>query len=234
MIARAVESGVWLVHCSNAIENIQPLGDGWISTIRLRLLHASVRQRIIDLAAVRPEYYDVKKHGIPVNDLDSLKAMNLFLYGPYLDTAPWFGVYPTKEEFVDYVAFIRYVSYILGSRDDYCTSPEQVKTLMETFMLYELAPTRTTKALTRNLLNWLEDLYPLHLSGDVVLAACRIINGHEVCDALDLDRPSLRAYCSFLGLEFIVIALTYTARSIPVLDRFMIKVSEYFPPDPWY
>lgn len=90
---------------------------------------------------------------------------------------PYFGTYPTKEEFTDYVAFIRYVSYILGSRDDYCTSPDQVKALMETFMLYELAPTKTTKALTRNLLNWLEDLYPLNLPSDVIPAACRIING---------------------------------------------------------
>lgn len=97
MILRAVESGVWLLAFSHALENIQPLGDGWISTRRPRHLHASVRQRITDLAAARPDYYDVKKHGIPANDLDSLKAMNFFLSGPYLDTAPWLGVCPTKE-----------------------------------------------------------------------------------------------------------------------------------------
>lgn len=99
---------------------------------------------------------------------------------------------------------------------------------METFMLYELASTKTTKALTRNPLNWVGDLYTLHLSGDVVLTACRLINGYEVCDALDLDTPSLRGYCLFLGLQFIVIALTYTARSIPVWNKIMIRVSDSY------
>lgn len=131
---------------------------------------------------------------------------------------------------MDYVAFIRYVSYVLGSRDDYCTSVEQVRGLMETFLLYELAPTKTTQALARNLLNYLVDLYPLNLSEDVVNAAFRVVNGHAVCDALALDKPSWRAYGSFLGLEFCAIALAYTQRAIPAFDRFMIKVCTHSRP----
>ena len=60
------------------LESIQPGGDGFASTVRVRLLHAAVRQRILKLAETKPEYYDVENWGIPINDLDCLGTIATF------------------------------------------------------------------------------------------------------------------------------------------------------------
>ena len=62
---------VLLIVATQSLEYIQPGGAGHASSIRVRLLHAAVRRRIMKLARQRPEYYDVGAWGIPINDLDS-------------------------------------------------------------------------------------------------------------------------------------------------------------------
>ena len=59
----------WLETMANILES-QPGGAGHASSIRVRLLHAAVRQRIMRLARQRPQYYDLQRNGIPINDLD--------------------------------------------------------------------------------------------------------------------------------------------------------------------
>jgi len=54
---------------------MKPGGVGQASSIRVRLLHAAVRRRIMKLANERPEYYSVEKFGIPINDLDSMYVL---------------------------------------------------------------------------------------------------------------------------------------------------------------
>jgi hypothetical protein len=58
------------------LESIKPGGPGHVSTIRVRLLHAAVRRRIMKLAKEKPDYYSVEQFGIPINDLDSIVSIN--------------------------------------------------------------------------------------------------------------------------------------------------------------
>ena len=66
---RLFETTQHILECTRSVESIKPGGAGFASSIRVRLLHAAVRQRILKLADTRPEYYSVQRWGIPINDL---------------------------------------------------------------------------------------------------------------------------------------------------------------------
>ncbi len=75
---RLFETTQHILQCTQSLQSIQPGGDGYASSIRVRLLHAAVRQRIMKLAMQRPDYYNVKKFGIPINDLDCIATIGTF------------------------------------------------------------------------------------------------------------------------------------------------------------
>ena len=221
---------LWVIQVTTSLESIQPGGEGHTSTIRVRLLHASVRQRILKLAASRPEYFPVEKYGAPVNDLDSMHAIVLFCCMPMWDSFPKMGIYPSKQEITDFIALFRYISYVTGTPNEYFETPEKAKAVMETMFLYELEPNKTSKILAHNFIAWLEDQPPPYLSRDFMEAGCRWMNGHAMCDALGLGRPGLYYYAVFAGHNVIVSTMAHFQKLIPALDRFMIKVSLLFPP----
>ena len=75
---RLLETTQHILQCTRSLQSIQPGGDGHASSIRVRLLHAAVRQRILKLAKQRPEYYNVEKYGVPINDLDCIATIGTF------------------------------------------------------------------------------------------------------------------------------------------------------------
>lgn len=141
------------------------------------------------------------------------------------DSFPKMGIYPTKQEIEDFIALFRYVAYLTGIPTEYWKTVEKAKAVMETFMLYELDPNKTSKILAHNFIKWLEDQPPAYLSRDFMEAGCRWMNGHDMCDALGMGRPSLYYYLVFAGHNVIVVTLAYSQRFIPGLDEFMIRVS---------
>ncbi|KAI4260143.1 MAG: hypothetical protein LQ352_000408 [Teloschistes flavicans] len=70
MPTRISETTQHILQCTKDLRSIQPGGAGHASSIRVRLLHAAVRQRILRLARNNPEYFDVNEYGVPINDLD--------------------------------------------------------------------------------------------------------------------------------------------------------------------
>lgn len=78
LLRRLMETFQWLLQVTHSLQFIQPGGEAWISTIKVRLLHASVRQRIMRLSEARPEYFDIKKFGVPANKLDSIHSIGEF------------------------------------------------------------------------------------------------------------------------------------------------------------
>jgi hypothetical protein len=137
LLSRVIETFTWVSQVTTSLESIQPGGEGHTSTIRVRLLHASVRQRILKLAASCPEYFSVEKYGAPVNDLDSMHAIVLFCCMPIWDSFPKMGIYPSKQEITDFIALFRYISYVTGTPNEYFETPEKAKAVMESMFLYE-------------------------------------------------------------------------------------------------
>jgi hypothetical protein len=228
-LSRVIETFTWLIQVTTSLTSIQPGGEGHTSTIRVRLLHASVRQRILKLVESRPEYFNVEKYGAPVNDLDSLHAISLFSCSPMWDSFPKMGIKPSEAEITDFIALFRYVAYITGTPTSYWKTPAKAKATMETMLLYELAPTETSKVLAQNFVKWIEDQPPAYLSKGFMEAGCRWMNGNEMCDALGLGRPSMYSYALFAGHNIVVSTMAVAQRFIPALDKFMVQVCLHNP-----
>jgi hypothetical protein len=220
-----METFQWLLQVTSSLSSMQPGGDGHASTIRLRLLHASVRQRILKLVQTRPDYFNVEKYGVPVNTLDSIHSITTFACNPMYFQLPKMGIIPRKEEIDDYLALFRYIAYLLAVPTDYFETSEKAKAVMESMFLHELEATETSKVVGYNFIKCLEDLPPLNVSSSFIAAGSRWFNGDELCDALDLGRPGLYYYLLLAGQFWVMATLAYLQWLIPALDRFMIQAS---------
>ena len=89
-------------------------GEGFVATVRVRLLHASVRRRILRLEREKPGYFDVDGWGIPVCDLDSAATIASFSASVIWLSLPRQGIWPKEQEVLDYIALWRYIGYLLG------------------------------------------------------------------------------------------------------------------------
>lgn len=221
---RMFETTQHILQCTKSLESIQPGGDGFASTIRVRLLHAAVRQRILKLAAAKPGYYDVEAWGIPINDLDSMATIGTFSATLIWLSLPRQGIYMRRQEIEDYIALWRYIAYVVGCPTDAFESPEKAKCLAETLLMYEIQPSDMSKILANNIIKSLEGQPPGYASADFLTASARWLNGNALCDELGLSRPSLYYWTLMAGQCLFFCFFIYTYRSIPSLDRKKIEM----------
>ena len=222
-----METLQWLIQVTYELSSIQPGGEGHASTIRMRLLHASVRQHIMNLVQTRSEYFNVQKYGVPVNNLDSIHSLCVFCCNPMWFQLPKMGIAPNKQEIADYIALFRYIAYLLGTPTQYFETTEKAKAIMESMYLNELEPSETSKVVGHNFVRCLEDLPPFNISRDFMEAGSRWMNGDALCDALDLGRPGWYHYALMTELSWIVQIVAFVQRTIPSFDRFMVAVSRF-------
>ena len=220
-----METFQWLLQVTRDLASIQPGGEGHASTIRVRLLHASVRQRIMKLAHSRPNYFNVEKFGVPVNTLDSIHSITTFSCNPMWFQLHKMGITVKQQEIDDYIALFRYIAYLLATPTEYFETSEKAKAIMESMYLHELEVTPTSRVVGFNFVKCLEDLPPMNISKEFIEAGSRWFNGNQLCDALELGRPGWYHYFCMMGLNAIVITLCFWQRLIPSFDSFMIGVS---------
>lgn len=176
------------------------------------------------LAQTRPDYYDVKKFGIPINDLDCIATIGTFSATMIFLSLPRQGIYLTKQEAADYIHLWRYVAYLMGTPTEFFETPEKARSIMEVLLLYEINPSDTSRILANNVIKCLMAQPPTYASKPFLEASSRWLNGNELCDGLGLGRPSIYYSCLVGGQCLFFMALCYTYRLIPHLDRRKIKV----------
>jgi len=216
--SRLFETTQHILQCTKSLESIQPGGDGFASTIRVRLLHAAVRNRILKLAETKPEYYDVEAWGIPINDLDSMGTIATFSSTLIWLSLPRQGIFMRKQEKEDYVALWRYVAYVIGCPTDHFATTAEAKRMTEALLLYEIHPTRTSRIMANNVIKSLEGQPPGYASADFLIASARWLNGNDLCDELGLARPGLYYWALMAGQCLFFCFWSYTYRSVPYLD----------------
>ncbi|KAI9720551.1 MAG: hypothetical protein M1828_005635 [Chrysothrix sp. TS-e1954] len=221
---RLFETTQHILQCTKSLQSMQPGGDGFASTIRVRLLHAAVRKRILKLSQEKPEYYSVEKWGIPINDIDSIATILTFSATLIWLSFPRQGIWLRQREIEDYLALWRYVAYVVGCPEGPIETPQKAKALMESLLLHEIKPTDMSKVLANNIIKSLHDQPPGYASADMLIASARWLNGDELCDSLGLARPSLYYKALFAGQCLFFIAVCYTYRSIPPLDRRKVQM----------
>lgn len=216
---RLFETTQHILECTRSVESIKPGGAGFASSLRVRLLHAAVRQRIMKLARSRPDYYSVEKFGIPINDLDCIATIGTFSATIIWLSLPRQGIFLRQQEILDYIALWRLIAHYVGTPTEWFETPEKAKAMMESLLMNEINPTETSKVLAANIIRCLENQPPTYASRSFLEVNARWLNGNELCDALALGRPSPWYWALMAGQCIFFMSLCYLYRSIPALDR---------------
>ncbi|VUC27297.1 unnamed protein product [Clonostachys rosea] len=204
------------------LESIQPGGEGWEASVRVRLLHSSVRRRIMQLAQEKPEYYSVKDHGVPVNDLDCIGTINTFSSTVIWLGYPRQGIFLSKREILDYLALWRYVAYLMGTPHDWMATPELAKAMMESLLVSEYRPTKKSATLANNIITGFEGEPPIYASRGYINALTWWLNGPQLARVLEIEKPSLYHYALVASQCWHFMLISYITSSIPILDRLNI------------
>jgi hypothetical protein len=222
---RLYETTQHILQVTQSLEAIKPGGVGHASSIRVRLLHAAVRRRILKLAAERPSYYSVEEFGIPINDLDCIGTICTFSATLIWHGFPRQGIWIREQETADYVALWRLIAHYMGTPTEPFETPAKAKAWMESLLSSEVVPREMSKVLAKNVILSLQGQPPTYASVEFLNANARWLNGHDLADALGLGRPSLYYYALVAGQCIFWMVLCYTYRAIPYLDQRKIKVS---------
>ncbi|KAJ9624396.1 hypothetical protein H2204_010849 [Knufia peltigerae] len=220
---RLFETTQHILECTRSVESIQPGGIGFASSLRVRLLHAAVRHRIMKLAETRPDYYSVEKYGIPINDLDCIATIGTFSGTIIWLSLPRQGIWLREQEVVDYIALWRLIAHYMGTPTEWFETPARAKAMMESLLMNEINPTDTSKILAANVIRCLENQPPTYASRSFLEVNARWLNGSDLCDALGIGRPSAWYWALMAGQCLFFMSVCYLYRSIPALDRRKVK-----------
>ncbi|KAJ4369168.1 hypothetical protein N0V83_006252 [Neocucurbitaria cava] len=215
---RLFETTQHILQCTRSLRDIQPGGEGFASSIRVRLLHAAVRQRIVTLAEQRPSYFKLDEWGIPINDLDQIATIGTFSSSLIWISLPRQGIFLRQQEIEDYLALWRYIAYIMGTPDDTFSTQAKSKAMMESLLYYEVDPSDMSKTMANNIIYALKEEPPTFVSADMLTASARWLNGNELGDRLGLKRVSAYYWSLMAGQCLFFIFYCYGYRMFPTLD----------------
>lgn len=221
---RLFETFQLILQVTKSLDDVKPGGDGFASAVRVRLLHASVRARILKLNDQRPGYFDVEKFGVPINELDSMQSVCAFSTNLVWLALPRQGIYVRHQEALDYLALWRWVGYVLGTPHWVLETPEKALASMESLLHDCLNPSKNSKVLAQNLVNALDGVAPIYEPKEFFEAGTRFINGNKMCDEIGLGKPGIYWHAVVRGQAWALMLVTYVSRSIPALDRWQIAV----------
>lgn len=196
---RLLETFQHTLQVTRGLDAIKPGGEGFAASVRVRLLHASVRRRILKLAKEKQAegkgttYFDVEEWGVPINDSDSLGTILSFSAALIWIGLPRQGIYLAQGEKEDLLALWRYVGHLLGIPEhlsaQYLADWRSAKAFFESLILAELVPTESGGVLANNILTSLSEQPPAFASREFMCAEARWLNGAELCDELGIARP---------------------------------------------
>lgn len=222
---RLYETAQFVHDVNLSVPNIQPPnGEGFKSIVRVRLLHATVRRRILKLAAKHSEYYDVKTMSTPLNDLHLAYTIAVFSSLLYFVSFPRQGIFLREQKIVDATALWRYIAYVIGAPEGLLKDVKKSKAIMETMFINDLQPGTAAGAVGRTFIKAITGQPLLYPSEETCIAAGQWLLGRDLMKALGI--PQARLFNSFtIALKmFPGLLWAYVARSVPFLDRKNIEI----------
>lgn len=114
---RLLETTQFVLDCMESKDSLKPPslstsktgGLGWESSIRVRLLHSSVRSRIIKSSS----RYSIEADGIPINQEDLAATLASFSSAP-LWSIQRMGMSPSIQERKDFISIWRHIGFYMG------------------------------------------------------------------------------------------------------------------------
>ena len=114
---RLMETTQFVLDCMSA-EAMEVQGEGWRAAVRVRLLHATMRQRLLEktrlsFAKLADPPYVEERDGVPISQEDYTATLTSFSGAPMFNLMK-VGVRPTLQECEDYTALWKVIGYYLG------------------------------------------------------------------------------------------------------------------------
>lgn len=225
---RLLETTQHTLNVTRDLDSIKPGGDGFVDSVRVRLLHAAVRRRIMRMAESKPEYYDLHKFGVPINDLDCIGTINTFSATVIWMGLPRQGIWLREQEIVDYLALWRYVAYLMGTPHDWMSTPESARRMMESLLVAEIKPSKASANLANNIITGLQNQPPTYASREFMCAQTYWLNGRALSKELGIEQPGWYYFALVLGQCILFMTFGYVNRGISYLDERNIEVSSTF------
>ncbi|KAK4454944.1 hypothetical protein QBC34DRAFT_103952 [Podospora aff. communis PSN243] len=216
---RLLETFQHVLDVTESLPSIQPGGRGFASTLRVRFLHASVRRRILRLAAKDPSYFDTSTLGIPISDLDSIGTVLTFSADLIWVGFPRQGIHLTPSETSSYLALWRYVAYLLGTPTTPLSTPSLAKAFMESIVLFDIAPSPTSCILANNIIAALQNQPPSYASASFLRAEAYWLNGKELATKLSIPEPPVFYTLLVAGQCLFFMTMTCLKRTFPSFDK---------------
>ncbi|KAH8153896.1 uncharacterized protein LAJ45_01663 [Morchella importuna] len=192
----------------------------------VRLLHSAVRGRILKLREKNPEYYDLEEFGMPINDFDSIATILGFSATILMISLPKQGIFPTRREVADYIAFWRLVAHYVGCPTDALATPELARAYMEYILVHDIKPSETSRILSQNIIASIANTPPSYPSADFLVATARWLNGNELCDELGLPQAPFFSKVLVFAQCLFVCYIGYSSRIFPGFDKRKIETTK--------
>lgn len=187
---RLLETLQHFIQVVESLDSVQPHGTGFVSSVRVRLLHANVRRRIMRLQNQRPGYYNTQEWGVPINDLHQIGTIIAYSSSLAFYSLPRLGVHLNEQEITDYLALWRWVGYIMGTPVDWMATPASAKAMMETVLVAEMKPSANSKIIANNIITAQAGAAPFYSSRPFLCALAYRLNGEELAGSLGIDAPN--------------------------------------------
>lgn len=170
-------------------------GPGFAATVRVRIMHATVRRLLTESGAYRPELW-----GVPINQHDMVGTTLLFSLA-FLDGARAFGFRFTTGEVEDFLQLWRYNGYVIGVEESLLRdAATQARPMSECIAQTQGEPDDDARALVRAMIE-----SPVHQAAPTQRAQqlarhqvwagygfARTLLGEPMADALGLPRTPAR------------------------------------------
>ena len=185
-------------------------GQGIANILKIRLLHATVRNLILG-----SKRWDIEDRGIPVCQEDMLGTMLTFS-GVIIRDLPKLGITLTAEQAEDLLYYWCVVGQVLGVDPTWMPrSVEDATVLGERIAERHHEPSESGRRMAASLMEFMQSMMPAHLFNSMVPVLLRTMAGDNVCDILGLPEHHFQhvSKSDYLVREFLI-PLNLVGRSL--------------------
>ena len=156
-----------VVDCAASDDALEVGERGWLSVLKVRMLHSRVRRRI-ENNYYSEEDWDEETFGKPINQEDMMGTL-LSFSANILETIDRVGgaYWMTEHQKFAFLHFWRYIGFLIGVSDNYnpLTSVERANGAVESIVLHLLHPSERSGLVARHVISAVSNRPPLTFWG---------------------------------------------------------------------
>jgi hypothetical protein len=215
---RLFETLQMIVDCTEE-GGLEPLtGIGWKACIRVRMLHAKVRRRLMKM-----DKFNTKEWGVPINQEDMCATLLSFQI-IVLECLDFMNFHLTIQEQRDYTHLWRLIGYYSGVEEENnpCLSYSFSRATLESITRHIVLPDETSCKMSNHVLKSVSNRPPLHLSYECGSQLSRMLLGDVGADNLMLPKEHFYWHL-FHGLHFVLLRFLAYVTWLPFIGDGMMR-----------